>query len=228
MMRRRRSVTLVASFVLSFVCRRSHAQEPAPPNGSLPANSQDAPAPVTPPAANPEDAPPTRPPPPPAPRPGNGRKPDRPLATRIVVVPASFTLGRGDVPLGVAVELDVMYRLRLGARTRLDFGVEGRQYENADANHPALGAIFELVREASRYVDLTLTLAPHHTWITFNTPLYEETHGALGFRAGAGLQFIIEDRVLLGLTPLALNVMSSGAVGTITQWEPRGWFGLTF
>jgi prolipoprotein diacylglyceryltransferase len=148
------------------------------------------------------------------------------VVTARLALTTSVTVARPDVPSGWAGELDVLYRLRLGQKTRLDLGLEGRRYENAEAIQLSLGVAGDLVLEASRHFEVLFTFVPHHTWFDFKSDFFTNTN-AYGLRYAIGAQFPIE-RVVLGATPLAFTTTSSTTVGVISQWEPRIWAGLSF
>lgn len=148
------------------------------------------------------------------------------VATVRVALASSLTLARPDVPSGWAVELDALYRLRLGKRLRADLGIEGRRYENVDAIHLSFGLAAELALEVGRHFELLTTLVPHHTWFDFKSEYFTNTN-AYGLRYGLGAQFPIGPAVL-GVAPLAFTTTSATTVGVISQWEPRFWAGASF
>ncbi len=157
---------------------------------------------------------------------GSSSTPQRRFGVRSTVV-SSHEISRKEVPGGTAVELDLLVRLRTSQRTRIDLGLEGRTYTNIDARHHSLGPIVEGVIEASRYFELTFTLAPHHTWIDFKSPFWEDTR-AFGARTAMNGQLILVDRVVVIFSPLAANLTRSDSVRTLFQWEPRIGAGLLF
>jgi hypothetical protein len=120
-----------------------------------------------------------------------------------------------------------MYRIRVSTNLRFELGLEGRTYSNAVARHHSVGIIGEGVLEATRRLELTLTLVPHHTWFVFDSPFFTDTN-AYGVRVAGGVQLLAGDRVTLGLTPLAFTSTSSESIGVIGQWEPRAWLALSF
>ena len=132
------------------------------------------------------------------------------MATIRVALASSLTLARPDVASGWAGEVDGLYRLRIGRRSRLDLGIEGRRYENVDAIH----------------VEVLFTFVPHHTWFDFKSDFFSDTN-AYGLRYGMGAQFPLGPMVI-GVTPLAFTTTSSTTVGVISQWEPRLWAGVSF
>jgi len=148
------------------------------------------------------------------------------VATVRVALASSLTLARPDVPSGWAAELDVLYRLRLGTKTRADLGLEGRRYENVDAVHVSVGLAADLVFELGRHFEMLFTMVPHHTWFDFKSEFFSDTN-AYGLRYGFGCQFPIGP-VVLGVTPLSFTTTSSTTVGVISQWEPRFWAGVSF
>jgi prolipoprotein diacylglyceryltransferase len=220
--RSRAVVAIAAATAILVLPRAAHAQgeTPAPAPSTIVVLPPGSPPPA---ATTTTTAPPA--PPPPDAKPEDER-PNRIVTARIALA-ASVTVARPDVPSGVAGELDVMYRLRLQSRSRLDIGLEGREYSNAEARHHSLGVIGEFVYEASRHFELTFTLVPHHTWFVFDSPYFTSTN-AYGLRYALGFQFTSSDRVAFGLTPLALTTTSSETVGVITQWEPRLWLSVLF
>jgi prolipoprotein diacylglyceryltransferase len=188
---------------------------PAPPKP--PASAAQAPAqPISPSAPQPVMGTPEEPPPPPV----------RILAVRVAAVGA-ITAARPDVPSGTALEIDVLYRLRLASQLRLDVGLEGRRFRNAEARHDSLGLVGELAVELGARFEIVATLVPHHTWFYFDSPFFTNTN-AYGVRFATGVQVRLGSRVMLGASPAAFNVTSSDTVGVITQWEPRMWGGLLF
>jgi hypothetical protein len=152
--------------------------------------------------------------------------PKRNFAVRTTVV-TSHELWRDDVPAGTAGELDALVRLRASSRTRFDLGLEGRTFDSNDARHHSFGPIVDAVLEVGRHFEVTLALAPHHTWIDFKSPLWEDAR-AFGTRFAMNGQLVLEDRVLVTFSPLAANVTRSDRVGTLWQYEPRFGFGVLF
>ncbi|MBN9159868.1 MAG: hypothetical protein BGO98_49900 [Myxococcales bacterium 68-20] len=148
------------------------------------------------------------------------------VATIRVALASSLTLARPDVASGWAGEVDGLYRLRIGRRSRLDLGIEGRRYENVDAIHVSFGVVVELALEAGRHFEVLFTFVPHHTWFDFKSDFFSDTN-AYGLRYGMGAQFPLGPMVI-GVTPLAFTTTSSTTVGVISQWEPRLWAGVSF
>jgi hypothetical protein len=217
--RRRHAGVALAAGVLFFIAPSiAHADEPPP----LPAPAE--PPPLTPPAPPPAIAPP------PAPAPREGGKVESARDPRVATIrgsiASSLTLARPDVPSGWAAELDALYRLRIGRRSRVDLGLEGRVYENAEANHTSVGVAAELVLELARHFELLFTVVPHHTWFDFKSDFFTNTN-AYGLRYAFGGAVPVGPLVLGG-TPLAFTTTSSTTVGVITQWEPRVSAGVSF
>jgi prolipoprotein diacylglyceryltransferase len=209
MMKRRAVTFATAAMAFILVPRSAAAQvpEPAPATTDSPVVIEQPPAP-----------PPPTPPPPPA-------EPVRRVTARLGLA-SSLTIARPDVPSGWAMELDALYRLKLGSTSRLDIGLEGRRYENVEAVHWSLGVAAELVLVGGKHFELLFTFVPHHTWFVFKSDFFETTN-AYGVRYGMGAQFPFGP-VVFGLSPLDFTTTSSTTVGVITQWEPRFWGGFSF
>ena len=60
-----------------------------------------------------------------------------------------------------------------------------------------------------------------------DTANYFPSTNAYGARIGGGLQLAVGSHMLLGLSPLILNTISSETVRVITAWEPRLWLGFS-
>jgi prolipoprotein diacylglyceryltransferase len=213
--RSRGSIAVAATALLALVVLPSEARA-------------DEPLPALPPA-QPVAAPPATATPAPAAAPNEGKKEDEAssrVATIRVALASSLTLARPDVASGWAAELDALYRLRLGRKSRVDLGIEGRRYENVDAIHVSFGLVGELVLEGGRHFEVLFTFVPHHTWFDFKSEFFSDTN-AYGLRYGMGAQFPIGP-VVIGVTPLAFATTSSTTVGVISQWEPRLWAGVSF
>ena len=148
------------------------------------------------------------------------------VATLRVALASALTLARPDVASGWAGEIDGLYRMRIGRRSRLELGIEARRYENVDAIHVSLGVVGELALEAGRHFEVLFTFVPHHTWFDFKSDFFSDTN-AYGLRYGMGAQFPFGPTVI-GVTPLAFATTSSTTVGVISQWEPRLWGGVSF
>jgi hypothetical protein len=230
-MRRRGAAvaTATAAFLL-VVPSSAHADEPiAPPSPSAPPAPPPAPAPA--PAPEPAAAPaaPAAAAPATAPTPSEGAREDEAVHRSVTLraaISTSQTLARPDVPSGWAGELDALYRVRLGPKSRIDLGVEGRLYENTEARHTSAGLVGELVYESGRHFEVLVTLVPHHTWFDFKSDFFTSTN-AYGVRYALGAAFPFGP-VVFGGTPAAFNTTSSTTVGVITQWEPRLWAGFSF
>jgi prolipoprotein diacylglyceryltransferase len=212
-----RGALQVGALVLVLASSRAAlAQAPPPPAETAPVGAPADPAPAAAPAPQPVIGTPEEPPP----------DPVRILAVRVAAVGA-ITAARPDVPSGTALEIDVLYRLRLASQLRLDVGLEGRRFRNAEARHDSLGLVGELAVELGARFEIVATLVPHHTWFYFDSPFFTNTN-AYGVRFATGVQVKLGSRVMLGASPAAFNVTSSDTVGVITQWEPRMWGGLLF
>jgi prolipoprotein diacylglyceryltransferase len=210
--RRIRSLAIAPLLVL-LVTTDAHAQDPPPlpPPSSEPVPLVVGPPPQqqpTPPKKTEEEPPPKR------------------IITARLGLASSQTLARPDVPSGWAAELDALYLIHLNPKMRIDLGLEGRRFENAEALHYSLGIAADVVFSFGKYFEALLMLVPHHTWFDFKSDFFSDTN-AYGLRYGIGGQVNLE-RVVLGLTPLAFTTTSSTTVGVISQWEPRLWVGLSF
>lgn len=128
---------------------------------------------------------------------------------------------------GGFVELDGLYRARLSPKVRLDLGIEGRYYWNVDASHGKVGVPFEFVFELGRYVELPVAVVPGITFISFDDPRFEGDT-AFDIRIQAGLQFILNPRFTLGLSPFSFDFVVPDTLGNMTTFEPRMWFGASF
>jgi hypothetical protein len=152
--------------------------------------------------------------------------PTRRFAVRTTVV-TSHEIWRDDIPSGTAGELDALVRLRASSRTRFDLGFEGRTFDSSDARHHSLGPVVDAVLEIGRHFEVSSSLAPHHTWIDFKSPLWEDAR-AFGTRFALNGQLVLEDRVIITFSPLAANLTRSDKIGTLWQYEPRFGFGVLF
>ena len=154
---------------------------------------------------------------------------DRRLTFRAALV-SSITLARPDVPSGWATEIDALYRFRLGERSRLEVGLEGRVLENVQATEWSLGIPLELVLELGKRAEIDLDFVLLNTWFVWapDASLYFPTTNAYGIRVAAGAQVALGSHMLLGVSPLAFTTVSSETVGVITAFEPRVWVGVDF
>ena len=144
-----------------------------------------------------------------------------------ITLASSLVLARSDVPSGFVTEVDVLYRLRLGRRNRLDLGLEGRVLANDVAYHYGMGLPLELVQEIGRHFEMRAVFVPTHTWIDFDSPAFSSTN-VWALRLAAEATWVVSSRVSFGLSPLAFNVLSSVNVGVITSYEPHLSFALAF
>jgi phosphatidylglycerol:prolipoprotein diacylglycerol transferase len=185
---------------------------PAPPPPTPPPTPTPTPTPTSTPTPPPDtSAPPQH---------------DRILTFRAALV-SSITLARPEVPSGFATELDALYRFRLGDRSRLEIGLEGRWLSNVQATEWALGIPLELVFEIGRRVEFNFDFVLSNTWFVWlgDAANYYPTTNAYGLRLGGGIQLALGSHMLLGVSPFGFTTVSSETVGVITAWEPRLWLG---
>jgi phosphatidylglycerol:prolipoprotein diacylglycerol transferase len=185
--------------------------DPNPAQAGAPPNAYPAPAPP----------PPARPAKPPD---GQIRGNERRVGLRAALSP-TFPIGDVRVPGGVAVELVGVYRIPISQRSRFEIGLEARANRNDEAWHYTVGVPVGFVLGVASHFEITLAFVPGHTWLVFDSPFYRGTN-AWGSRVEIGFQFPIGDRLALGLSPLATNIIASQVIGVITTYEPRLWLSL--
>ncbi|MEO7327001.1 MAG: prolipoprotein diacylglyceryl transferase family protein [Minicystis sp.] len=207
------------------------AAKPPPGSGKPAASASSSAVAPPPPAPPPEPESPALSPAPPPP-PAATVTPEAPpppevirhVTLRMAVAPA-LVFGNPNVPTGGVIEIAGTYRVPISRAARFEVGLEPRLFRNVEASHVSLGVPLMLVFGASKRVEIDAALVINHTWILFDSPFFATTN-AWGTRFELGLQFPLGSRGLLGVTPLAGNVMSSQTIGVVTTWEPRFWGGV--
>ncbi len=132
------------------------------------------------------------------------------------------------IDVGGFTELDVLYRLRIKPKVRIDMGLKGRYYGNVDASHWKVGVPFEFVFELGRYVELPVVIVPGGTFIVFDDPHFDGAN-AFDMQIQVGLQFVVSPLITIGVSPFSFDFVMPKSLGdNLITYEPRAWVGASF
>jgi hypothetical protein len=134
----------------------------------------------------------------------------------------AFSAPRWEITDGGLIAPEIVWRVPIQPRHRLEVGVEGRFVRTFDTTHARVGVPFRFVFGMSELLEMDFTLALSYTRLLFELPYFVPRNG-FTTRIGWGLGFVLAPSVSIGMTPIGFAFIAGERVESFVAYEPDIW-----
>jgi len=130
--------------------------------------------------------------------------------------------GRWEVANGGVMTMDVVWRRALNRQNRFELGAMARFAFTPDALLVGAGIPFRLVLKMHERLEVNLGIELSYTRIIFDLPFFPPSNGLTGTGRWE-IGYLLDPKVSIGITPLALSTVVGQRVDPLVTYEPGVW-----